>query len=1193
VLALAVDEGVAKELGLSDEVRKQLDDLIDKRENEVLDLNLKELPDDEQKAKLAAFAADSEKQGLALLSKEQQTKLMQIRIARGGLSTLADATVAEAIGLDEKQRSVITKMLDSLKGKLAAGTEDERRIAKIEAERGLGLILTKEQRASWEKLAGLAAGGEEKPAEVVAAKPGDDEEKLEAGDEKPEPAKPEATRPGARRPDDRKPDDKKPGVKPELSKPQPPKNIEDVRLAFNFSYTPCKDVLEWLAKEADLSLNADIMPPGTINYKDNRKYTVPQAIDLINSILLRRGYMLMRKDRMLFVIDVEDGIPPGLVDTITPEELDARGEHEVVGYLFTFKKASPEDVEADVRKIVGPQSSLVVLAKSKQMYVQEMAGKVRTIRKIIEALEGKDGGEQIETITLKYVTTDEVMGPARQLMAIPEGLFATPDGGLRIATRTNGFMVKGKQEHVDSFTKLVEQIDVKPEGEEPLPPEKAQIIVYPVTTADPDSALLVLQSVMAGQANVRIAKDPKTGSIVAHATPTQHATIKALLDEMQQDKRSFSVIRLKKLDPELVVADLKSLLGIVEGQTNTSQPKLIANTTMNYIGVFGSKQQIEQIRAAVIEMGETPAGSNDSSTTVRSYTREFHLTGRTLNAALDQLEALAPVYLPTNEIRVVKSPAVTDGVGEIPQRVPVPKEWDKKPAKPATNTNSSSQPRSEEGEGGYRGFGRGDYRGFRGFGGGDYRGGGDFRGGSERGGSERGGEGERSRGDEDRRSQRRKQSEYYYVAWQDPKAAQQETDETQPNKSNPRGAETPATEEPQEQPGTEAAKPAEAAPKQKTTPGAEVVITVTPNGIVVSSQDLDALDRVEEMLRGLEETEPGKEYTIFYLRYAKADVAADLLSQALGGGSGDEGGGGSLLGDMAGSMFGGGGGMGGLMGAMLGGGGSGSSAISSGPVLLIPDNRLNAIVAQGKPGDLDIAEMLLKIIDQPGGPQNPSVIPRPRFIPVLHTTAAEMAETIKQVYATRMTAPAGQPQQVSPQQLMQALAGGRGGRGGRGGGGGNDRKSEEPKMTIGVDEKSNSLIVSAPPALFDEIAQLVEELDIASSQKDEFVWIGNSATNAAHIEQALSSILGDDVEITRVGTTTTPARNTQRNTNASRTANNQNRNQRQPNAQPQFNPQNFTQGIPGAFPGAGGGGNRGGGGGGGNRGGGGGGNRGR
>ena len=185
-----------------------------------------------------------------------------------------------------------------------------------------------------------------------------------------------------------------------------------------------------------------------------------------------------------------------------------------------------------------------------------------------------------------------------------------------------------------------------------------------------------------------------------------------------------------------------------------------------------------------------------------------------------------------------------------------------------------------------------------------------------------------------------------------------------------------------------------------------------------------------------------------------------------------------------------------------------------------------------------------------------------------------------------MVAPPGQQgQQISPQQLMQALAGGRGGRGGRGGGGGGtDRKSEEQKMTIGIDEKTNSLIVSAPPSLYEEIKEMVEYLDVASSQKEEYVTTLKTATNAAHIEQMLGTILGEDVTITRVGgTTTTPARgNTQRN-NAGRTGNNQNRPQGQ-----QFNPQNFNpQQFPGiqGFTGAGGGGNRGGGGGGGNRGG--------
>src|SRR5205085_8392600 len=154
------------------------------------------------------------------------------------------------------------------------------------------------ERAAWDKLAGLAGGGEAQPAEAVA-QADDEEEKPEAVEEKPAeekpaadkpaPTKPEATRPGRGKPEDKK------SEKPELSKPEPPKNLDDVRLRINFNYAPWKDVLEWLSKQADLSLVGDTMPPGTCNYKDTRAYTVSQTIDILNGLLQLKRFTLVRK----------------------------------------------------------------------------------------------------------------------------------------------------------------------------------------------------------------------------------------------------------------------------------------------------------------------------------------------------------------------------------------------------------------------------------------------------------------------------------------------------------------------------------------------------------------------------------------------------------------------------------------------------------------------------------------------------------------------------------------------------------------------------------------------------------------------------------------------------------------------------------------------------------------------------------
>ena len=66
-------------------------------------------------------------------------------------------------------------------------------------------------------------------------------------------------------------------------------------------------------------------PSGTFNYSDTREYTPAEAIDLLNTVSMTKGFMLVRRDRMLMLINIEDGIPPNLVSTVPVESLDSQG----------------------------------------------------------------------------------------------------------------------------------------------------------------------------------------------------------------------------------------------------------------------------------------------------------------------------------------------------------------------------------------------------------------------------------------------------------------------------------------------------------------------------------------------------------------------------------------------------------------------------------------------------------------------------------------------------------------------------------------------------------------------------------------------------------------------------------------------------------------------------------------------------
>jgi type II secretory pathway component GspD/PulD (secretin) len=260
---------------------------------------------------------------------------------------------------------------------------------------------------------------------------------------------------------------------------------------------------------------------------------------------------------------------------------------------------------------------------------------------------------------------------------------------------------------------------------------------------------------------------------------------------------------------------------------------------------------------------------------------------------------------------------------------------------------------------------------------------------------------------------------------------------------------------------------------------------------LIASDDLEALDQLEELLSVVagKSSTAGREYAVFYLKYAKASTIADVLGAIFGGksSSNDRG----IIGDMANNALGNMGGA--LMGDLLLGGGNTGGGFTSATVNVVPDVRLNALIVQAKPADLDTIEQLLKVLDQRNGPEDVEAETQPRPIPVYNTTATKMAEIVQQVYADRMANNNGV---MSPQEMVRMMRGGQ------------NVEQQIPKMSIAVDSENNLLIVRAPDPLFDEVKTMVEHLDSARDDSPEVTRVVSlKHTNTAAVQRTLTSIL--------------------------------------------------------------------------------------
>ena len=123
---------------------------------------------------------------------------------------------------------------------------------------------------------------------------------------------------------------------------------------------------------------------------------------------------------------------------------------------------------------------------------------------------------------------------------------------------------------------------------------------------DGPSVLAVLQTVLAGQTDVRLSVDPKTGNLIALARPAQHATIRATLKQLQHEGQKG---RSHPLTPSRSAkspwTSINSLFSSGDPkQPSSTAPQISADSTNHQLIIRGTEPQIMQIRDLLTKMGE-------------------------------------------------------------------------------------------------------------------------------------------------------------------------------------------------------------------------------------------------------------------------------------------------------------------------------------------------------------------------------------------------------------------------------------------------------------------------------------------------------------------------------------------------------------------------------------------------------------
>lgn len=1038
-----------KRLELSEDQVAKMRTLISQRMAAVIGLSqqMREAPPNERKQMQADFNAESEKLGLEILDEKQQASAKQVRIEWMGLLSLEDESVATALNLADWQKTTVAqwsaKVRDSRRSPQAKKIRDE-------AEGAIRKDLSESQWVAWQVQAGKLPA----TTKVTPLPPDKDAPKVVG--QSPTEATANATLP-----------------------------VDDVRLEINFQGEPWDNVLKWLATQADMALQTDVIPPGSFTYRDrSRGYSVGETMDIMNASLLNTGFTMVRRERILKCIDLEQPLSKELIKEFaefvtTPEELAKRGDFEPVRYMFSLSRMDPEDAKSEIESMLSILGSVSSLTSAGQLAVTDTAGNVRAIAAMIKRAEDPESarGSTIVNFPLKHITAEEVLTAARPLLGLPAEQNTSPD--LSLATDTFGTVIygTGKADKLQQLRDLVLLMDTAPSEQEKssVLSENPVIQQHRVKGGDLEIAYQVVSQLLAGLPDVKLAKDETAKMLILQGRSAEHKLVRETLATLAGEASDFKVIQLQKLDARLAIDAIKKFFGIADTtDAGAAGPVIDGDQFARQVWVKGSATEVEQIRTFIEELEKNAEATDVFGEKVRV----IPLTGRSAASTLQQAQELWNATNGKNKIRVIEKIApsksslpqigiglerseaeAVPGVSEAPE-AKVPEAKVPEPASPAKNKEA-------------------------------------------------------------RRA-------VILRDWTPGKAVVE---------TAPIGRLASLISKPQESSSSDRTQTEPAKEQADESTGSDIVIMQGPGGLIITSEDKAALEQFDRMMRMISEQNAlgSSEPTVIYLKNIKAAAAKELLETIMSGTAGTSSGGGSLLGDLAGGVMGGG-----MFGALLGGGGSSttsspsSSGLASGDYTITSDPRLNALIIKASPQDMAMCEELLKVIDQVESPISIETRGQVAMIPVITQNVTDVVAMLKQLYGDRIEGAAGGGggggnRQPDPQAFIEALRGGGGG--GRGGRGGASSELKESKISLSAEVNTNTLVVIAQPQVIKEIETLVAFFDAkGTGDGEETVTVTSvpGGQTGKNLGAALKRALGAKAKVN-----TTPADGTQSSSNSS------------------------------------------------------------
>lgn len=157
---------------------------------------------------------------------------------------------------------------------------------------------------------------------------------------------------------------------------------DDGKVGFQFRNQGWVSIVGWLSDIADQPIDWQELPGDLVNLVSPGRLDVNETADLINRHLLSRGYTMLQLDGGITIVKT-DAINPGMVRRVEADELNKMLDHTFVRTMLDAGWLSAEKLSEELKAMLSAAGKITPLATTNRIEIMDAAVNLRQVAALL------------------------------------------------------------------------------------------------------------------------------------------------------------------------------------------------------------------------------------------------------------------------------------------------------------------------------------------------------------------------------------------------------------------------------------------------------------------------------------------------------------------------------------------------------------------------------------------------------------------------------------------------------------------------------------------------------------------------------------------------------------------------------------------------------------------------------------------